>query len=446
MKQSRYNYLTKREGEYVLYNALSDKFLLINPDLADLFENSPVDKIEKIHPQFFQVLCQNGFLVNENLNEYEELLHQWDMEDNDESKFTLTVNPTLKCNLRCWYCYEDHDNPPQDLSSETLNAIKRFIESVIDNPKLKHFQLSFFGGEPFLRYNQVIFPLISYSYNLCKTLNKNISVNFTTNGVLITDKYIRQLSSFNIPMSFQITLDGNKTFHNSTRVGKNKNGTYSTIINNIRKLAEIQQTVVYLRCNYTANNLQSFADVATDLGQFPNLIKQRISVNFERIWQDDSVSDIVIPETLDWVMKKFLLAGYNVSNNDYVVKHRCYADSNRAIVINSDGKLFKCTARDFITSNSEGEILNDGSIKWNERHLLRLQTKGGSRACQTCIIFPICGASCSQNRLERLRQTGCLLDRNSEAIRNILEKRINSLIDISLKHLTEKKEDQSGRG
>ena len=35
MKQSRYNYLTKREGEYVLYNALSDKFLLIRvPELA----------------------------------------------------------------------------------------------------------------------------------------------------------------------------------------------------------------------------------------------------------------------------------------------------------------------------------------------------------------------------------------------------------------------------
>ncbi len=443
MKQSIYNYLTTRGEENVLYNVASDKFLIINAQLAELLKNNAAEEIARVHPQFFQALCKYGFLVDETADEHADLLSQWEVEDNDDSKFSLTINPTLKCNLRCWYCYEDHENPPADMSEETLGAVESFIESIISRPNLKHFHLSFFGGEPFLRFNQIVAPLIEFSCKLCKQNEKTITIGFTTNGVLISDKFISKLASFQVPISFQITLDGNKVFHNNTRVGKNKVGTYNAIIDNIRKLAEVHGVSILLRCNYTAVNLQSFADVATDLRDFTEEQKQNISVNFERIWQDKGTSDTVIPETLEWVLQKFSAAGFDVSNNDYVIKHRCYADSNQALVINSDGKLFRCTARDFVDENSEGTLAADGFLNWNERYHTRLKAKGGSQTCKTCIIFPICGAGCSQNRLERLNQNGCLKDLTGETIRGILDKRVDTLIDIALKHKNQP--NQSGR-
>lgn len=439
MKQSKYNYISARGDESVLYNTASDRLLIIDHLLVEMLNKYSVERIAEIHPQFYHVLCQYGFLVEENVDEHAKILIKWDFEDNDESTFSLTINPTLKCNLRCWYCYEDHENPPADMSKKTLEAVRRFIDDTINQPKLEHFHLSFFGGEPFLRFTQVVIPLIEYCATLCKELNKVLSVSFTTNGVLISDRYISQLASFDVPLSFQITLDGNKEFHNTTRVGKTKKGTYSVILSNIKNLlAKLPTTQVVLRCNYTAANLQSFADVATDFKNIPNEYKQSISLNFERVWQDKGISDVVTPEIFDWVMQKFSSAGFDISKNDYVIKHRCYADSNRAIVINSDGKLFRCTARDFHEDNSEGYLLEDGTLMWNERYAKRLKTKGGSNACKNCIIFPICGASCSQNRLEKINHIGCILDRNRETISEILEKRVDTLIEIRTNQLNTK--------
>ena len=50
------------------------------------------------------------------------------------------------------------------------------------------------------------------------------------------------------------------------------------------------------------------------------------------------------------------------------------------MVINYDGKLFRCTARDFKKGDAEGELLSDGILKWNEKVKMRTAIKYGNNS------------------------------------------------------------------
>ena len=58
-----------------------------------------------------------------------------------------TILPTLDCNARCVYCYEE-GTKPVSMSSETVEQTIRFIRNNCGGSEVK---LSWFGGEPLLR-------------------------------------------------------------------------------------------------------------------------------------------------------------------------------------------------------------------------------------------------------------------------------------------------------
>lgn len=108
MKKSLYNHLSFIDESWVLYNAFTDEVSVLAPEVKELYEKHDVDEIRKIHPEFYDYLQVKQFLVPESENESSKCIAQWDKEDNDPSSFSLTVNPTLDCNMSCWYCYEKH--------------------------------------------------------------------------------------------------------------------------------------------------------------------------------------------------------------------------------------------------------------------------------------------------------------------------------------------------
>lgn len=54
----------------------------------------------------------------------------------------------------------------------------------------------------------------------------------TTNGALLDEKLIRQLSSVKIDR-YQITIDGNRENHNQTKKVKNSTSSFDLILNNV---------------------------------------------------------------------------------------------------------------------------------------------------------------------------------------------------------------------
>lgn len=76
------------------------------------------------------------------------------------------------------------------------------------------------------------------------------------------------------------------------------------------------------------------------------------------------------------------------------------------MIVNYNGDVYKCTARDFAKTKREGKLNEDGTITYEESYYKRMNALYSNKTCQECIIFPICDV-CSQKRLEAI-STECL--------------------------------------
>lgn len=114
---------------------------------------------------------------------------------------------TSTCNLACQYCFESHH--VKHMSYETAKATLDFLHRNCRGGQSAQFV--FFGGEPLLRYDEVIVPIIEYS----KTLGKPTKFSMTTNGTLLTPEKLDYLKANGV--RFMLSFDGGKTTQDGNR-------------------------------------------------------------------------------------------------------------------------------------------------------------------------------------------------------------------------------------
>ncbi len=141
---------------------------------------------------------------------------------------------------------------------------------------------------------------------------------------------------------------------------------------------------------------------ARHLADYGNLL----SVKFEHVWQDGGTREAVQPYLVQ-VRDAFKADGYRVGTDDIHYRHVCYADTPQHLVINYNGDIFKCTARDFVSAQREGVLHDDGSVKLNDVYERRMRLRYVNPACLACKILPICNGGCSQSKMEAAKQTEC---------------------------------------
>lgn len=427
MRKNIYNHLAYIDGNAILYNTLSDEVALLDHTLAEMYNKT--NSISLLHPQFYEFLIQKKFIVEDTTDEYKECIERWEQEDNDPSTFTITINPTLDCNMRCWYCYESHA-PERTMDKDTMIRIKKLIHTKASDDLLKHLTLSFFGGEPLMKYHDIVQPLIEYTLEQCELNNKTLSLSFVTNGFLLMPKIIDYLAEIKVPVHLQITMDGNRTIHNKTRHLISGFGSYDIILSNLNRVSSLNNVSVTLRLNYTSENIDSFFDLANDLSKSCDDNKSSITIDFQRVWQDCGDSE-QLQANLERAKAAFETRDFSVSAEKGMAKYRCYADRNNHIVVNYDGNIFHCTAKDFTNENSEGILHLDGTIEFNEKASLRKSIKWGNSECRKCKAYPLCHGGCSQHKLESAHIYGCIESYSQKQIDDMIDKRIKYLLENS---------------
>jgi uncharacterized protein len=425
MKESFYNYYVDigLENKILLYNSLADSYLVLSRKSYDIF----IDSLENINSlknkdgELFKLLKSNGFIASNNKNEKKSYLEFVREKKMSKKFYHLIINPTLDCNLKCWYCYENHIHHSK-MSEKIIKTISNHIRQKQEEDKFSEFLISFFGGEPFLRFENI--KNLLYNIKMISLdMNFKMYVNFTTNGTLINEEKIDFLKEYH--PSFQITLDGNKDQHNKVRVPKNKRPTYENIIQTITLLsnnAEISH--VNIRINFSEETLEGLHLILYDLA---DCNKSKIEIRLYRIWQinSNSINDNKVLQFIKIAQSKlfkviYLPLEYNTC--------ACYADSYNEAVINYDGNVFKCTARDFTEENAEGVLLEDGTIKWDMDKLNRRMSVQIQEFCLDCKLLPSCAKICSQNLMERGSDIGCIIKRGLTAADYIIHNFNNKLI------------------
>ena len=105
------------------------------------------------------------------------------------------------------------------------------------------------------------------------------------------------------------------------------------------------------------------------------------------------------------------------------LRNPCYADMVNEAVINFDGNVFKCTARDFSTENRCGVLGNDGRIIWDRSIESRRAIKLSRAVCRTCRLLPLCGGGCTQKSIEYTGEDICLEGLSTEDMDKVVMQR-----------------------
>lgn len=431
MKFSQFNSIVPFERNFALFNALHQKVILVEANLEGLLRAAVANGIEglaRVHPSFYDYLVKEQFIVDEAVDEVGIIKRLTEDIDNNKSSFLLTVNPNMTCNFSCYYCYESHISRSR-ISPAIAARVKKFISNTARQDGIREFTLSFFGGEPLLYFRKDVAPIIDWYASECRSNHIVPGISFTSNGFLVDQYLMDFFQARNLSCSFQITFDGFGDEHDQVRFSSGGRGSYSKIIENVRLLIK-NGFFVRARINYTDKNLARAYLVASDLsGLSENLKRDLIIFDFHRVWQNYDGDDVGVPlrDSIDKVRSY----GFNVSNMLAMnnVAKSCYADKVNSAVINYNGDVYKCTARDFLKDQREGFINEEGKLVWENGNLeRRMSSKFQNPPCLRCKILPICNGGCSQHALENSGKAYCVFDGIKSEKDKVVESKINEIV------------------
>lgn len=132
----------------------------------------------------------------------------------------VCLNLTNSCNMKCKYCFT---HPSDDeITLSTAQAAVMWIKSNQGHSSNTH--INFFGGEPMLKYDEIIKPLIEWSEKM--GIDK-ITYGMTTNGSLFTPEKIDWLADHHV--SILLSIDGGPQTQNENRILKDGGDSFERV-------------------------------------------------------------------------------------------------------------------------------------------------------------------------------------------------------------------------
>ncbi len=150
---------------------------------------------------------------------------------------TLVLQVTDACNLGCRYCYyagrKAHHPPLMFMETRVAERAVDFLFEHSQN--LEDVALVFFGGEPLMN-GKLIATTLPYAREKAQKAGKNITFAITTNGTLLSEKYIRLLHENGV--SITVSMDGYPQIHDRFRCFGDGSPSYHVIIPQIKQLLQ----------------------------------------------------------------------------------------------------------------------------------------------------------------------------------------------------------------
>jgi uncharacterized protein len=283
-KVSRYNYFIEYRRRIICFNGFTGMVFSVSQKehekLKELFNDLISFQIQ--YGSVFHRMKTLGFIVPEDVDEIDKIRYK-----NKQSVFLnkfyrLIINPILDCIFNCWYCNQ-HTQNKGGMKPEVVEKIKKHINVMVKDEKITGLYLDWFGGEPLMYFDEIVYPVAQYAFELIEQYNLPHVHHATTNAYLITPSMAEKMKEIKLN-SFQITIDGDEKRHNTIR---NINGkqSYRRIMDNIILLCEtVPDIKIILRLNYDNATLNR-SDMQAVYEQIPQHYRNKIRLDFQRVWQ-----------------------------------------------------------------------------------------------------------------------------------------------------------------
>ncbi|WP_302978953.1 radical SAM/SPASM domain-containing protein [Paraprevotella clara] len=395
MKTSKYNYYIDCNNKYLFFNGLSKNYFEVSEENHESFRQilmHPNDYAIK-YAHFLSKMKEFGFVLDDEVDEFKKVVEAFTTYKQPDT-YNLMVMPTYNCNLSCWYCIQHHQNV--NLTESDIQKIKEHIKAYLLDNKLKKFNLSWFGGEPLLKYNEVI-DLTKFSFEFCKQNHICFESDITTNGILLTEKRIYELKNYGVK-SFQITIDGCREKHNTIKRIKNVS-TFDVVLKNILSIVKMTpESECILRLNYDENNLEP-EKIIKDINELiPKEYRNKIVFLSRKIWQKDERN--INKKDITQLIEDAKESQY-VTNSSYT--GLCYVDYQHFNCVFPNGNIGKCDNE--ILDNAQGHFTDNYEIEWEETpKFIEYNQFSKDSPCSKCKHLPFCCGPCPNVRDNMIKQ------------------------------------------
>ncbi len=284
-KISYYNISIPYNSNILLYNTISNSLLLLTNSEYEIFQYyfNNLSEFETTYPKLYVGLKNAGFIISD-YNELSFIKLRNNLKIYRDKITHITINPTLDCNLTCWYCSTEYANAIHQgrMSDNLVESVKKHISHLIVNQKIPALHLDWFGGEPLMYFNEVIKPISTHAKELCAEFGVRLTQHATTNSVFMTEDMLIEMNKLGLN-SFQIPIDGNRIHHNTIKFNSDKTGTFDCIINNINRIPLfIPNAKIIMRINYDKKTLYGIDEIIPLISE---QAKKHIHVDFQKVWQ-----------------------------------------------------------------------------------------------------------------------------------------------------------------
>lgn len=409
--ESKYNILCSTEdGIILLYNSLYKNLIELNSEEYKTIKNGEVD----LDSDLGKVLIEYKFVVHPAINELEYYKYHYNLSCFDNTMLSLSILTTLACNMACPYCYETKTN--SFMTEQVADQIIKWVDSCLLGKKT--LSINWFGGEPLMSLN-IIEYLSQEFMRLCDKYNVEYKASITTNGYLLNTKTIQILEKYNI-FDVQVTLDGNKYFHDAMKFLADGKGTYERIVSNMQNYCTIStsHSPLRIRVNLSDENYDSISLLLDDL---PDIVKEHSSIFFRWLYSNNNSDwkEFSKEKQADSAYKGIFSLlktahekGYHIENRcEYEDFGFCEADNLGFYTIDPLGNIYLCV-HDYKPEFAVGNVV-EGIIaaKQAEFYSFKNTSVLNDYECLNCKVLPICNGGCRKFRFEGKKQ--CIFEKDN---------------------------------
>lgn len=375
---SKFNYVVKIDY-YCCYNTKIGDFYYskkfnFNGELQE-HTNYGEEELNELNK-----LKKMGFIVDANINEADDYIRQTEQCLQRPSWLHLTICPTMKCNFRCIYCYQEY-NAGSLNEDKLFDSVKKILEA---KKNIKKLDVEWFGGEPLLKIG-IICRIGEYIKNFCMTNSIQLNSSITTNGSLLkSDAVANKLKELNFSF-FQITIDGSPEIHNDMRPYDTNMPSFDDVIKGIKNALKISNVI--LRINVSKVNLTSIKRLLLILYDYRLLDKIHISLghlkSFAGFPNKQTFSTYEYSFIEYRILKQLIEIGVRCDDLFPIkpVARYCDYEFSAGYAIDSEGLFYDC---DYDLGNK-----NNASEHFDINKHTVIVSK-----CMNCKLLPICMGGC----------------------------------------------------
>lgn len=394
---SKYVLIFEKNNTYLLFNSKNRSFLELTKELYEellAFRDGRSSLILE-EAELVEQLTDLGVLTTKEEDQafLDEIILRHNILYYSKDLMSITLAPTIACNLRCPYCFEK-SKPKGIISKETCDKVVEFIKR---NQTTASLDLTWFGGEPLLAIDRI-------AYFLEKLRENNITLSshsIVTNATLLKGKALEVFEKYPLN-SIQITLDGIKEHHDKLRVYSSGKGSYDEIIANLDEFIKRNpKTLISIRVNTGTHNANDFAEIkslihnryptAKNIMVYPGILKgDNDCGDMSNFFSSKDLS--VFHTSLQNETEKVTIPESTCKG--------CIANMLNGYVIGPRGEIYKCWEDIGIKEREIGSVIDD---RCNNAKLFQQYMLHGSfindKQCHQCSLLSICSGGCARSRL-----------------------------------------------